>query len=390
MATSYAAIIVPKPPEMVIHDEQANALVTCISSSLHETIEMKRERFEGRADFEAMRKHQSLVRAGRGGMHREADELLKTLRVRGDGNVALAWRRYFDNDGDGKLSFREFCKGLSAMQFEGNVSRLWIDLGGSISNSLSLHALDPENAAVLEIFGRWCAHARGGPIEVFTAIDTDGCDSLTKDEFVTGLRRLGFFQADNLPKSLATEEQVLANLIPLLGQADNGCVTPHELLFLERDKQKREHFGKELKRIREYGKAPAAGQPVRNSAQRMLGKLAVKTTVLGGMHWKSLNSHNPAVAARGSRLVSPKRGVRGNFQRRMTRCRTMPSGVIHLPSRSASDPSSPVCELPRNSLVPPPAKTPPMLPLIEDSLWAIPSPASRRSRTKTELGFDRE
>mmetsp|Transcript_88212 Transcript_88212/g.257847 ORF Transcript_88212/g.257847 Transcript_88212/m.257847 type:complete len:378 (-) Transcript_88212:138-1271(-) len=248
------------------------------------SIEEQREQFEGKEDYESLRfrlqtrKSSIIVRT------REVDRFLNMMRERGGGNIALAWRRYFDNDGDGELSFVEFCRALASLQYKGDLPGLWRDLGGSASNTLGLEALDPENAAILETFSRWCIATLGGPVEVFRAIDQDMSDSLTASEFAAGLRDLGFFSFASLPATLVTEELVLANLFPLLDQSGHGCITPDQLLFLEKDKEKRARIERQLARIREHG-ADGAPEPLRKDAERFLHNLSFHTTYLGGKHW---------------------------------------------------------------------------------------------------------
>jgi len=231
--------------------------------------------------------------------------------------------RLFDSDASGELRFSEFCSALADMQYKGDVPGLWRDLGGSVSNSLSLGALDPENAAILDVFARWCTAKLGGPIEVFRAIDADQTDSLRADEFAEGLRTLGFFE-----ESILTEELVLANLYPLLDQSGHGCITPDHLIFLEKDKQKRARIERQLSRIREKG-AEGAPEPLQKDAERFLHGLSV-SVLLGGKNWKlasnsstmrrslsasfqsqslpsspSRTRHSMRASTRGSQLTSP-------------------------------------------------------------------------------------
>lgn len=245
----------------------------------------RREVFEGKEDYETMcvRLRSRLEQRP---PIRESDRFLQLMRDRGGGNVALAWRRYFDSDGDGNLDFREFCEALIELKYKGDVPALWTELGGANSNSLTLEALDPENAAVLDYFGVWCASTREGPLEVFKEIDADGSDSLTADEFAEGLRELGFFDRPDRPPGLESEEEVLSNLFPLLDQNGHGCITPSQLLFLEKDAEKKAALERQLARIARHG-VEAAPEPLPNDAQRMLHHLALSTTMLGGKHWKT-------------------------------------------------------------------------------------------------------
>jgi len=280
---------------------------------------------------------------------RDVDRFMKMVRERGGGNIALAWRRYFDTNGDGVLDFQEFCRALAELKFVGNASQLWIDLGGSMRNSLCLSSLDPQNAEVLETFAQWCLLARGGPMEVFNAIDTDDSDSLTAVEFAEGLQALGFFDAQGLPESIRTPEGVLKQLYPLLDSDGMGCVTPDELLFLERDKEKVARIKKELAHVREHGKWTVA-EPPRKDAEKMLHDLCLGATVLGGKHWKSVES--PAFSSRGSRRSKPSKRrptdretsqlevsmqPLGEQQPTLGASASMPLlGKVHLPQRTTS------------------------------------------------------
>mmetsp|Transcript_18501 Transcript_18501/g.60096 ORF Transcript_18501/g.60096 Transcript_18501/m.60096 type:complete len:376 (-) Transcript_18501:102-1229(-) len=269
------------PPTIPVHH-----LFTRSREDLH--LEDRREEFEGKEDYEAMCVRLRTRLEARPS-ERESDRFLQLMRDRGGGNIALAWRRYFDSDGDGNLDFREFCEALIELKYKGDVPALWNELGGHMSNSLTLEALDPENAAILDFFGEWATAKMGGPLEVFKVIDSDGSDSLTADEFAEGLRGLDFFSAPDLPAGLASEEAVLSNLFPLLDQNGHGCITPGTILFLEKEAEKKEMLSRQLARIAKHG-AEAAPEPLHNEAQRMLHHLAMTSTMLGGKHFKGMKS----------------------------------------------------------------------------------------------------
>jgi len=123
---------------------------------------------------------------------------------------------------------------------------------------LSLVSLDPVGAEVLDYFGQWCAQKLGGPFEVFSALDDDESDSLTAQEFIEGLVSLGFFSCPSLPESVSSPELARRNLYPCLDQGGKGAISASELLFLEKDVEKRDRIQRELTRIRKYGKRNAA------------------------------------------------------------------------------------------------------------------------------------
>ncbi|CAK0841605.1 unnamed protein product [Prorocentrum cordatum] len=112
------------------------------------------------------------------------------MREKGDGNTTLAWRRYFDSDGDGNLSFSEFCGALAMFGYKRDALDLWRGLAGDES-LVSLEVVDRDGAAICDYFADWCLKVKGGPLEVFRAMDSDESLSLTPQETAMAGGQLG-------------------------------------------------------------------------------------------------------------------------------------------------------------------------------------------------------
>jgi len=223
------------------------------------------------------------------------DGFLSFLLGKGNDNIAIAWRRHFDTDGDDRVDFLEFSDKLNTLGgYSGDVLQLWHALAGNdqaatvtgqgpmARSYLSLEVLDPDNAMLLDIFGRWCANL-GGPSKLFSALDKEGRRWVQAPDFVGGLRELGLYEEPGLPVALRSEERFLACLYPLIDQWCRGGVSEESLFFLEKDPERRRQLRRDVARA---ARACEKGGPVRSAATHLLGNLARKSTRLGRQDWK--------------------------------------------------------------------------------------------------------
>merc|ERR1712232_1459423 len=142
-------------------------------------------------------------------------------------------------------------------------------------------------------------------------------------ESAEGLTALKFFLAEGVPSVLDSEDKVLENLYPLLDQAGLGACSCEQLMFLEKDKEKRAKVLEKLARIREYGKDVGGAEPLKSNAQKLLHKIAKQTTPLGGKHWSTvtesvavgdltLNQATPSMAGFRARQTKEDRRFSGS------------------------------------------------------------------------------
>merc|ERR1719440_600252 len=74
------------------------------------------------------------------------ETLLRLMRKHCNGNLAVAWRRFFDKD---HLTFQDFCGVLSTLGFHQDALALWHTLDPKGTHRLELEMFDPKGARLI-------------------------------------------------------------------------------------------------------------------------------------------------------------------------------------------------------------------------------------------------
>lgn len=216
------------------------------------------------------------------------EEFCMLLECLGDGKLLMGWRRHFDSDGDGELNFGEFCSSLGRLEYKGDVLSLWTILNTDGSSGVSIADVHPPTAQLLADFKEWTEQF-GGAVGMFEKIDYEGNQALSMMQFVDRVLDLGVTEED---ADLWREE-----LFPAFDMDGLGCISPEELLFLETDPVVRQTLRKDFERKRRskvlgFELAEGDSETASHEGDRMLHNLTKRTTLVGNMHWKSVNIQN--------------------------------------------------------------------------------------------------
>lgn len=134
-------------------------------------------------------------------------EQLKNIFEDKEGHTLKAWLRHFDSDNDCKITFSEFCIGMTNIGYTQNVVDLFnsIDLDGS--GELSLEEIDAKSANLWSRFRQWCVKTFPNSREMLLQLSAGG-QTLDKAGFIQGCKRCGWTGQleDLIFQSLDTED----------------------------------------------------------------------------------------------------------------------------------------------------------------------------------------
>jgi hypothetical protein len=115
----------------------------------------------------------------------------RTYLVKKFGSVVAGWRM-LDKDGNGHLSFYEFCNACRQMGYHGNLKLLWKQLDCNHSHSVSIAEIDPEVGHYVGTFKAACIKKYGDTLTAWRqCIDTNGSGKIEVEEIVEACEKLG-------------------------------------------------------------------------------------------------------------------------------------------------------------------------------------------------------
>jgi len=178
------------------------------------------------------------------------------------------------------VAFPDFCKQLSALGYDQDVSALWGSLAAAADTAAlaSLSWVDPKSARRLEAVADWCKDSAGGILEVFLAFGP-ACGSISHAQLEEGMRSLGF--TDNITE-----------VLPLLDPWWRGAICVQDFFLLEQDPAKRRLLDRQW-RAAAKSRSITESEPVAHEAAHFLFGLAKEATPLGGKHWKAFQNKVP-------------------------------------------------------------------------------------------------
>jgi hypothetical protein len=200
---------------------------------------------------------------------------------------------------------------------------------------LSLQDIDCAGSAIIDFFGHWCTETCGGPYEFFVAMDRHATDQVMELEFLSRLHRLGFFSAPDVPKRVASAKLVQRNLFPILDPKQHGFVTAKDMLFLEKDLDKRQRIKRELELRSRFGQQAAARkQPLRSAEELLMAHRNWSPDEWMAAYWDGEHGSRPTSPVAGAGPRRPSSAI--NSSRRPLSASSSASRKLFRPSSAPS------------------------------------------------------
>jgi len=120
-------------------------------------------------------------------------EDLKRILVMNFGSLFSAWRNGLDLDGNGKISFGEFCLAMRNLGYGGDVKDMWMTLDCDNSGFISLNEFDEQTHQEVMSYRELVLEKYGGMLQAWMKdIDTKGAGQISEACFVRHCGRLGY------------------------------------------------------------------------------------------------------------------------------------------------------------------------------------------------------
>jgi len=109
------------------------------------------------------------------------------------GSLLGAWREALDLDGNGRITFGEFCLAMHRLGFHGDVKGLWKNLDSKGQGGILFRDLDPETEAGLSELQAKFEKAHGNMLMAWlTALDVKGTGIVNEQQFVRACNKISF------------------------------------------------------------------------------------------------------------------------------------------------------------------------------------------------------
>mmetsp|Transcript_95536 Transcript_95536/g.212502 ORF Transcript_95536/g.212502 Transcript_95536/m.212502 type:complete len:921 (+) Transcript_95536:1-2763(+) len=117
---------------------------------------------------------------------------LRALLMKKYGTLTAAWKHGLDYDGNGRLSFGEFCQALRAIGYNGCLKKVWQEMDSDGSGFITLDEIDPNAHKALNAFRKLLTDLHGSTMQAWFALDTNRNGWLEEDEFVVKAKEVGY------------------------------------------------------------------------------------------------------------------------------------------------------------------------------------------------------